>query len=663
MASVYLVIWSALVPLLASLVIPILPSAKKSAGGLVFVLLNATITSVPALQALLGDELETTIYGGLVFGDILLRIDPLTAWFILVVNLTCVTGAMYGMSYLRPYEGQRKDLSFHWTLFVVFQASMIWICSLQHGLAFLVAWEIMSISSFLLVMFDHSRIKTLTAGINYLVQMHIGVACITLAFIWISMIEGSYDFNVVASFFSKPDSAWVFLLFFVGFGLKAGFIPLHTWLPHAHPAAPSHVSGVMSGVMVKIGIYGIIRMASYLNDGLVLIGELVLIISIITAFYGILSAAIHRDFKRLLAFCTIENIGTIGMAIGIWLVGKGIGKPEIMQLGLSAALLHVLNHSLYKSLLFFTTGNILQLTHTRNMEHLGGVIKTLPWTAFFFLCCSLAISGLPPFNGFVSKLLLYQSLFDSLKAGDFQLTVIVIASIATLALVGGISILTFTKSFSVIFLGSPRTNYKQHAKELLSVDHLPFFIIIGLMLGIGFFPAIIMAPIQGIISSLGPTLLIGYAFTLNSTMLTVGFASLTLLLVTGLIYLARYQVSRKKTVTSSSTWSCGYHASNTRMQYTGKSFSKTLAKLFAFIIIEEKQYGEIDRNAVFPSGRTYQTAYAEFFEKKIISKVSGRILNFMNYFSFIHNGQVQLYILYGFIFITLLIIATLLNII
>lgn len=469
---------SALVASLSCLVIPFLPSGKKSVGGFAFVLLNAAITLVPAVHALSGHTVEFIWYGGLVFHDILLRIDPLSAWFILIVNLTCVNGALYGIAYMKPYEEQHKNTSFHWALFVVFQTSMLWVCSLQHWLVFLVAWEIMSISSFLLVMFDHDRIKTLTAGINYLVQMHIGVACLTIAFIWISISEGAYDFNVIASFFSKPGSIWAFLLLFIGFGIKAGFIPLHTWLPHAHPAAPSHVSGVMSGVIVKMGIYGIVRMITYLNVGLVIIGEIILILSVVTAFYGILSAAIHRDFKRMLAFCTIENIGIIGMGIGIGLIGKGIGKLEIMFLGFSAALLHTLNHSLYKSLLFFAAGNIYQLTHTRNMEHLGGLIKTIPWTAFFFLCGSLAIGGLPPFNGFISKFLLYASLIEGINAESFQLNIIMIGCITGLALIGGISILTFTKSFSVIFLGSPRTKHKHHTKEVLSYAHLPFFIIL-----------------------------------------------------------------------------------------------------------------------------------------------------------------------------------------
>lgn len=659
----YMILYTTLLSGLACLIIPFLPSSKKSVGGFVFVLLIATITSVPAVQALLGHSVEFAFYGGLVFGDIPLRIDPLAAWFILIVNLTCVNGALYGVGYLKPYEAQRENLSLHWSLFVIFQTSMLWVCSLQHSLAFLVAWEIMSISSFLLVMFDHSRMNTLTAGINYLVQMHVGVACLTIAFIWIAISEGSYDFNVIASFLNKPDSIWVLLLLFIGFGIKAGFIPLHTWLPHAHPAAPSHVSGVMSGVIVKMGIYGILRVLTYLSKDLTLIGEIILILSMLTAFYGILSAAIHRDFKRMLAFCTIENIGIIGMGIGIGLIGKGIGKQQIMFIGLSVALLHTLNHSLYKSLLFFAAGNIYHRTHTRNMEHLGGLIKKMPITAFFFLCGSLAIGGLPPFNGFVSKFLLYTGLIESIKVEGFQLNIVMIGCVAGLALVGGISLLTFTKSFGIIFLGSARTKYNYQTDEVLSYSHLPFFIILFFMLVIGIFPALVLAPIQRIVNVFDSTTPSNNIIVTFSPIVTnVGIASLLLILLIGSVYLVRSKIAGKRTIGESSTWGCGYTAPNIRMQYTGKSFSKTLAKLFAFITSEQKKYIEIENNAVFPASRSYQSNYVEFFEKNVINKVSNQLFSFMSYFSFIHNGQLRLYILYGFFFILLLFLGTFFNI-
>lgn len=648
---------------IACCVIPFLPSAKKSWVALVFVLLNATVTSVAAVLALSGDTIDFKLNGGLVFGDIPLRIDSLSAWFILIINLTCVNGALYGIRYMKPYEEQTNNTSLHWSVFVIMHTSMLWVCSLQHGLAFLMAWEIMSIAAFLLVIFDHSKIITSRAALNYLIQAHIGVVFLTVSFIWISISEGSYDFNSIQTFFSTPDSIWVFCFFLIGFGMKAGFILLHTWLPRAHPAAPSHISGVMSGVIVKMGIYGIIRIVTYIDKELVLIGEIILVISVLTAFYGILSAAIHRDFKRMLAFCTIENIGVVGMGIGIGLIGKGIREPEIMFLGFAAALLHTLNHSLYKSLLFFVAGNVYQLTHTRNMEHLGGLIKTIPISAFFFLCGSVAIAGLPPFNGFISKYLLYSSLIEGIKVESFQLNIILIGCIAGLAIVGGISILTFTKSFSVIFLGAPRSKHKPHSGETLSLSHLPFFIALLSMLAIGLFPSFIMVPIQRIVYAIAPELPVKDTFAMISPSISnAGAASILLILLIASVYLVRSRISTSKATTYSPTWGCGYSAPNSRMQYTGKSFSKTLAKLFAFITGEQKKYSEIERNNVFPSDRSYQSSYPEFFERNIINKVSNQLLHFMNYFSFIHNGQVQMYVWYGFIFILISIVSTFFNI-
>ncbi|MBK6933185.1 MAG: hypothetical protein IPH12_20855 [Saprospirales bacterium] len=329
-------------------------------------------TSVPAVQALAGRPLDFVLNGSSFFGSIPVRLDALSAWFVLIINFTCVNGALYGIGYLKSYGEQRANLALHWALFLLFQVSMLWVCMVQHGLAFLVAWELMSLSSLFLVMFEHQKPETLRAGMNYLVQMHLGVVLLTVAFIWVYFTTGSFDFGAIARFFGENGNGWLILLFLGGFGIKAGFIPLHSWLPHAHPAAPSHVSGVMSGVIVKLGIYGILRMGLMLETNLLLTGAALLALSVATGVFGILNAAVHRDFKRMLAYCTIENIGIIGAGIGLFLIGKGANNPALGAIGLSVALLHTLNHSLSKSLLFFAAGSIYQQTHTRDMESWAG---------------------------------------------------------------------------------------------------------------------------------------------------------------------------------------------------------------------------------------------------------------------------------------------------
>ena len=642
--------------------IPFWQPRSKPLIALAVILANSVIFSVPAVGALGNHTMEIVFSGAGIFGDVPVRIDPLAAWFILIVNLTCINGTLYGIGYMRSYEGQQNNLSLHWCLLIVFHLSMLWVCVLQHGLVFLVAWEVMSIASFLLILFDHTKAKTIQAGVNYLVQMHIGVACLTAVFIWLMMSEGTYDFIAMSSLFKKTGTVWALVLVFIGFGIKAGFVPLHTWLPHAHPAAPSHISGIMSGVIVKMGIYGILRAITFIDSNLLAIGETILLISVITAFYGILNAAIHRDFKRMLAFCTIENIGIVGIGIGIGLIGKGLNNNEMAFLGFAGALLHVLNHSLYKSLLFFASGNVYKLTHTRNMEHLGGLIKIIPFSALFFLIGSLAIGGLPPFNGFISKFLIYTSLVEAIRVESFQLSVIMIGCIAGLALAGGLSIFTFTKSFGIIFLGSPRSKYIQHQREKLSYTDIPLFVIITMMLAIGIFPGKVMVPIQKIILTMDSTCCVDASpHVVGPVLSNVGIASAILVTFVAGIYFLRTRITLRKTTRTSPTWGCGYIAPTSKMQYSGKSFSKPLAKLFSFLTGEQKKYNEIESKVVFPLGRNYQSNYPEFFEKNIINKFSRQLLHFLNRFRFIHNGQVQMYVLYGFLFMMGMILATFLN--
>lgn len=657
---------SSLISILVSLVIiPLLPKDKKSVAGFLIVLSNSIFTSIPAIHVLLnGPITQYSFYLVYPFENIPLRIDPLAAWFMLIINLTCLNGSLYGIGYLKPYEKQKSNMTLHWILFVIFQLSMLWVCMLQHGLAFLAAWEVMSISSLLLLMFEHSKLETLKSGVNYLIQMHIGAALLAIAFIWVFQSEGSFDFSAIDRFFTTHSPVWVFPIFFVGFGFKAGFIPLHTWLPHAHPAAPSHISGIMSGVMVKLGIYGILRMISYLHSGLLQTGESILILSLLTALYGILNAAVHRDFKRMLAFCTIENIGIVGMGTGIGLIGKAIGNPMIFFIGFAAALLHTLNHSLYKSLLFFAAGNLLQQTHTRNMEQLGGVIKKMPTTAFFFLCGSLAISAVPPFNGFISEFLIYSGLVEGIQSSNVQFNLLMILSIASLAMAGGVSILTFTKSFGTIFLGSPRTVLTHQPKEVAKIMQIPMFIILALMILIGIFPNLVLSLVIPAVKVFDDSFQPGKIVNMLSPVLkNTGKVSMISIGLIGFIYFIRVQISKHKTKYYTTTWGCGYKAQNTSMQYSGRSFSRSLAKLFSFFIIEKKKYHEIDSASIFPSSRSYQSSYGEFFESRIIDKLNNRLTGFMNYFTFIHNGQTQMYVLYGLFFIISIFVVTFFNLI
>jgi formate hydrogenlyase subunit 3/multisubunit Na+/H+ antiporter MnhD subunit len=647
---------------LAAILIPFLPVKLKSVTALSILIANAALTSVPAIRALLGHPFSVSLDGGVNIGNILFEIDPLSAWFILIINITLINGAFYGIGYMAPYASRKNDLSFHWVLFVIFHASMLWVCMLRNSLVFLIAWEIMTLSSLMLVMFDHQKPETSRAGLNYLLQMHIGVTFLTIAFIWMFFATGSFDFQAIAGYLGRHTPAWLVVLFFIGFGVKAGFVPFHTWLPHAHPAGPSHVSGVMSGVIVKMGIYGIIRIAIGLKHGVLEIGIALLVISAVTTLYGILNASVHRDIKKMLAFCTSENIGIVGMGIGLALVGKGIGNPLITTLGFAAALLHTLNHSLYKSLLFFASGNVYRQMHSRNMEHFGGLIRLMPQTAVLFLIGSLAIGGLPPLNGFVSKFLVYSGFIESFRHQDIALSALLIICTAVLSMAGGVSLLTFTKAFGTVFLGSPRTDHTTCPGEVPFAMRVPLYIIVALMLVIGIFPQLVLGPVFTVIKSFGP----GGDFIRPAGMINsltwVGRSSLILLLFIGVLFLLRKIITGARQAETSATWGCGYVAPTPALQYTGKSFSKSLAKLFGFITMEGKKYNELKTGSIFPSPRNYSSFYLEFFETRLIDPFIKQFLRIFNYFTFIHNGKIQVYVLYGFFFVIILIVLSFMKI-
>ncbi len=642
-----------------------LPVKTKPFWAAATVILNSVVSTIPSIAALGGEPFLLVLNGSSYWGNILLQIDPLSAWFILIINFTSITGAIYGIGYLKKYDNTPQKLTLHWILFIIFHLSMVWVCMLQHSLVFLVAWEVMSLSSMLLVIFDHQKPKTLKAGINYLVQMHISVTLLTIGFIWVYAQTGTFSFSAFETFFSANSNIWLFIIFFVGFGIKAGFVPLHTWLPHAHPAAPSHISGVMSGVIVKLGIYGIFRVISFLRADFLLLGEIVLTISLVTGFYGILNAAVHRDFKQMLAYCTIENIGIVGMGIGLGLMGMGNGSPLLYYLGFGGALLHVLNHSLFKSLLFFSAGSVYQQTHTRDMNKLGGLIKNMPVTAGLFLIGSVAIGGLPPFNGFVSEFILYVGFLEGLKTGSISEISLLVISMAGLSIIGGISILTFTKTFGMIFLGTGRTNLTNQPKEVSQIMLFPQYLIVGLMLSIAFYPQLYMNTVMNLLQSFNASGIVpenlmwkGY----SSSLANINLYSLFFIVIILIVWIARSRFMVRLKTETGSTWGCGYVAPNSKMQYTGKSYSKTMGKMFSFIVFEGKKYKELEKGEIFPKPRKYQSYYLDFFETRIFNFITHQLVYAVNYFKFIQNGRIQSYVWYGIIFMISIFILTVLNI-
>lgn len=649
----------------AIFVLTISPQKYKSFIVSSTVVINVIITSLIAIFAIRGNTIDLLLNAGLFWGDIPIRIDGLSAWFILLINFTSLTGVFYGNGYLKAYSSTNTKITLHYIWYILFHLSMVWVTIIQHSLVFLIAWEVMSLSSMLLVIFDQHKPTTLKAGINYLVQMHISVMFLTIGFIWVYFQTGSFSFDAIQVFFGSNNNIWLFLIFFIGFGIKAGFIPLHSWLPHAHPAAPSHVSGVMSGVIVKLGIYGIFRIITFLKADFVILGEIVITISVLTGIYGILNAAVHRDFKRMLAYCTIENIGIIGIGIGLGLMGIGNGSAILYYLGFGGALLHVLNHSLFKSLLFYSVGSVFQQTHTRDMEKLGGLIKVMPKTATLFLIGAIAIGGIPPFNGFVSEFILYSGLLEGLKSNSLTQISLLVLTLAGLSIVGGLSILTFTKAFGTIFLGNQRQVLNHKPKEVSQSMLLPQYLIVAVMLSVAFFPKIYLNTIGLVLENMGAKMVfVGTArlADYSNSIANINGYSLLFVAIIGVSWLGRAIVLKNKSQKTQPTWGCAYVAPDSKMQYTGKSYSKSLGKIFNFILIEKKNYKELKAGETFPKGRKHTSQYFDFFEYRFINNIVHRLVYAVNYFKFIQNGKVQSYVLYGIVFMLAIFVLTVLDI-
>ena len=652
--------------LLAALTaLPFLRVQAKGLTTIAAVIAGAFISSVPAVQALRGNETELLLAGTLVTGEIPIRIDALSGWFILLINFTIITGGLYGLQYMKVYRDQTAKLSLHGIAFLLIQAMLTIICSVQNALVFLFAWEIMAVSAFLLVIFEHHKPETLKAGINYLIQSHLSIVFLSLGFIWVAYRTGSYDFKAIAAFsgvFPALTSLVLFGCFFAGFGLKAGFVPFHTWLPHAHPAAPSHVSGIMSGVLIKIGIYGILRMLLLIKTDYVVAGYFILFTAVVSGIYGVMLAILQHNLKTLLAYHSIENIGIIGIGIGLGTIGMGTNNPVLTTLGFAGGMLHVLNHSLFKSLLFFSAGNVYQATHTLNIESYGGLIKNMPHTALSFLVAALAICGLPPFNGFVSEFLIYSGLYQGLGNQNPVPLFAIIASLFGLVLIGGLALLCFTKAFGMVFLGTPRRAVAHVPAEANWGKLVPMYAAMALIVAIGLFPgpflAVLSAPVAAFTAKI-PGAPPGLALPVSMARLAanIGWCAAGFIALAGLVFFIRQKATGRKPVSVSATWGCGYVGDVSRMQYTAGSFVRSYRKLAEPLFSMQKKKRPVE--GIFPTDGWQETHRHDKLEAWLIDQPLKTLRHFIGKFQFLQNGNPQFYILYGIVFITLVILVPL----
>ncbi len=627
------------------------------------VLVNTGISSWVAVNAVIGHSYLEIINGGPVFGDIPIRVDALSGWFILMMNFTVLTGILYGRRYMKLYENKSGMISLHFASYIINHTSMIGIFIVQNSLAFLYIWEIMALSSFIMVIFEYKNPETLKAGLNFLIQSHICILLLTIGLIWVSSHTDSYDFNSISTYSASVSSAIslvLYLCFFIGFAIKAGFVPFHTWLPYAHPVAPAHVSGVMSGVMIKLGIFGILRMLILVNQNYLIIGYIILIVSLISGVYGVALAIVQHNLKKLLAYHSIENIGIIGIAIGIGAIGIGTKNPFLAFAGFAGALLHTLNHSLFKSLLFYEAGTIYQTIHTLNIDSMGGLIKKMPQTAILFIIAAMAICGLPPFNGFISEFLIYLGLFEGVHSGSLSITTVFILLIAGLALIGGLALLCFTKAFGIIFLGQARSHFDNEINESEPSKLFPGYLIVLFILIIGLFPQWFIRLLINPVSEFTSGITDGFpALKIISNLQSISLVAWVFLLAIASIWTIKRFVLRNKRMVITPTWSCGYSEANSKMQYTASSYVRSYRKLIGPFLIMNKKEGEIKgvfSSPIHSQTHPYDKVEAIFidFPLKIMNKMMARV-------RFIQNGNMRHYILYGVVFITIIVFISLLS--
>jgi len=612
-------------------------------------ILGSVVGLISAVQCLISGGFDTLRFAwGVPFGSLSLGMDALSAFFLIPVFILCALSALYGSEYMSPYFTKRH-VGAHWFFFNVLLAGMALVVTARDGLLFLVAWEVMSLAPFFLVTFDDDRESVRSAGWTYIVAAHLGAIPLLALFILLGQGAGSLSFDTLAGFASTSTvgAGTLFVLALVGFGTKAGFLPLHVWLPEAHPAAPSHVSAVMSGVMLKMGIYGIMRTLTFLGTPPAWWGYTLIGIGLASGIFGVLFAIAQHDLKRLLAYHSVENIGIISLGLGMGLLGQNMHSPLVTAMGYGGALLHVLNHALFKGLLFLGAGAVLHSAGTVEIERLGGLAKHMPRTALVFVVGAAAISGLPPLNGFISEFMIYIAGTNGGLSPDNPAAIVSWCTVVGLALIGGLAAACFAKAAGAVFLGEPRDSSVPDTHDPGPAMLAPMVVLAVLCLLIGLASPVILGLMTGVISG-ASGLSSGEAGGAISTpvgsltMISILFGLLLALI--GLLAWIRARLLSAREVGSEGTWDCGYASPTPRMQYTASSFAQPVTLLMGGLIGNrphvEKPSGLFPRSASFESG--IPGGPREYLYRPVFAWVSG----FLSRFRWLQHGKIHLYVLY-----------------
>jgi formate hydrogenlyase subunit 3/multisubunit Na+/H+ antiporter MnhD subunit len=647
--------------ILATFLVFAIPQKIKYWFTMSLVVAIAILTSSWSLEVLLKEEnyvfsqqLSFTFWTG----TPILVIDKLSAFFILVVNFIAIMGSIYSGGYLKAYAHRSViEFSLHYFSYLIFYTSMVLVPMIREGLAFFFVWELMSVSAFVLTIFDYEQPDVLKAGVKFLIYMHVGMIILMFGFFIVYAKTGELSFDALQVYFSNNPNLPLFMVFFVGFGIKCGFFPLHTWLPHADTAAPAHVAALMSGVTIKMGFYGILRVLSFVRQDYIEIGSIIFGISAITALYGITKAVLHHNLKMKLAYSTIENAGIIGLGIGLGILGVGLDNKVFAMLCFLGSIMHIMNHALFKSLLFFGEGAIYKKMKTRYIEHLGGLLKKMPHTGILFLIACLAVCGLPPFNGFVSKFLIYSGILRALDNAGMYKAAALLFGLITLSLVGGISLFAFSKTYATVFLGSSRNPITEKATEVGWNILVPKYIIATTICLIGLVPSLIIPTLFSITKiyvSMDMRIVPNQIFSILEPLSVVTGVFLAFVVI---IFAIRMKQQQKQVILQGSTWGCGYVGSSPKLQYTSTSFSDNFLQLVKPISEYNKEMEVLKEEDIFPTKRSFKATAADKMEN-MYSEPMESLMTGMKKTTIFQTGSVQHYIMYAFLFIILIAILT-----
>jgi hydrogenase-4 component B len=564
-----------------------------------------------------------------------LRLDGLSAFFLVLLAVVGGVTTLYSREYWtdKSHPASAPQSRAWWNVLL---GSLGMILLLANGLHFLIAWEIFTVSAYFLITCERQRRDVRDAGWLYLAASHVAILCLFAFFASLAAHTGGWDLGPMRG---RSDLAPLFWLALVGFGLKAGLFPLHIWLPSAHANAPSHVSAILSGVTLKIGIYGLMRFTGWLPVPMAA-GWVVAALGVTSAVLGVAFALGQHDLKRLLAYHSVENIGIILIGLGFAMIAAAHGNAAWGQLALAGALLHVWNHGLFKALLFLGAGSVLHATGTRKMSRLGGLWRVMPWTAGLFALGATAIAGLPPLNGFVSEWLVYLGLFDAVSAHGAASFAAILSAIL-LALTGALALACFVKVCGVVFLGLPRQEIAEHVHECGWRMRVPMLALGAACVAIGLAPALFWPAVATASAAWQPA----WANTaLPAPLVTLGAFHLALASLAVLAAALLWKRVKHNGLSRAVTWDCGYDAPTPRMQYTAGSFAGIITGWFDWIL-RPQRHADLPRGN-FPAHASFEEHTPETVLERVVEPVGSVVMRVSTAVRRLQHGRVQAYIFY-----------------